>query len=110
MPYTEKQLAQSNVASTTETTVYTTPAATTAIVKYITFANVTASDATISLSLVASGGSAGVTNRLYEQVIIPARSTISDETYHVLATGGFVSVKQGTASAVTTTISGLEKT
>lgn len=107
--YTEKQLAQSCVASTTETTVYTVPGATTTIVKQIVCANVTASAATTSISIVASGGTAGVTNRILEQVSIPANSTVSFDLSQVMAAAGFISIKQGTASAITTTISGVEK-
>jgi hypothetical protein len=106
--YTPTRLAQSNVASTTETTVYTVPAATSVIIKQVVVANVTATAAVTSLSLVASGGTAGVTNRIYEQVSIPANSTVVFDLAQVLATGGFISVKQGTASAITTTISGVE--
>lgn len=107
--YTEKQLAQSCVASTTETTVYTVPASTTTIVKQIVVANVTGTAAVTSLSLVASGGTAGVTNRIYEQISIPANSTVTFDLSQVMATGGFISIKQGTASSITTTISGIEK-
>lgn len=107
--YTETQLAQSNVASTTETTVYTVPGSTTTVVKQIVVANVTAADVTTSLSLVPSGGSAGVTNRLYEQTTIPAYSTVTFDLSQVMDTGDFISIKQGTASGVTTTISGVEK-
>jgi hypothetical protein len=108
--YAPTRLAQSCVASTTETTVYTVPADTSCIVKQIVCANVTASAATISISLVASGGTAGVTNRVLEQVSVPANSTISFDLAQVMATGGFISIKQGTASAVTTTVSGVQIT
>lgn len=108
--YTPTRLAQSCVASTTETTVYTVPASTSCIVKQIVCANVTASAATISISLVASGGTAGVTNRVLEQVSIPANSTVSFDMAQVLATGGLISIKQGTSSAITSTISGVEIT
>lgn len=110
MAYTPTRLAQSCVASTTETTVYTVPGSTSCIVKQVVVANVTATAATTSLSLVASGGTAGVTNRIYEQLSIPANSTVTFDLSQVLATGGFISVKQGTASAITTTISGVQFT
>lgn len=105
--YTPVQMAQSCVASTAETTVYTVPGATSAIVKSIVLANVTASAATISVSIVASGGTAGDTNRILKDVSLPANSISSLDIMQVMATGGFISVKQGTASAVTTTISGV---
>lgn len=108
MAYIPKQLAQSNVASTSETTVYTVPTGSNCIIKQIVVANVTASAATSSISIVASGGTAGVTNRISEQVSIPANSSITYDLAEVMASGGFISVKQGTASALTTTISGVE--
>ena len=108
--YTPTRLAQSCVASTTETTVYTVPADTSCIVKQIVSANVTGTAATTSISLVASGGTAGVTNRILEQVSIPANSTVSFDLAQVLATGGFISIQQGTASAITSTISGVQIT
>lgn len=108
MAYLPKQLAQSNVASTTETTVYTVATGVNCIVKQIVVSNVTASAAVTSLSIVASGGSAGVTNRLYEQMSVPANSSVSFDLSQVMASGGFISVKQGTSSAITTTISGVE--
>lgn len=110
MAYTIKKMAQSCVASTTETTVYTVPGSTSAIVKQFVFANVTGSSATISVSLVPSGGSAGVTNRILEAVPLPANSITVVDLTQVMATGDFISIKQGTASAITTTVSGVEST
>lgn len=113
MPFStilQKKLAQSMVASTTETTVYTAPASTTTIVTQIVIANVTTTSATTSLSLVPSGGAAGDGNRLYKDMNVPANSITVIDLKQVMATGDFISVKQGTASACTTTISGVETT
>lgn len=107
MAYTPTRMAQSCVASTSETTVYTAPAGG-AIVKQIVVANVTGSVATTSLSLIDSGGTAGVTNRIYEQLSVPANSSVTFDLSQVLGGSGFISIKQGTASAITTTISGVE--
>lgn len=104
--FTPARLAQTNEASTTETTVYIADAPT--LLKQVVVANVTAADATTSLSLVPTGGTAGVGNRLYEQVTVPARSTLHFDFAQEMAVGDFLSVKQGTASACTTTISGVE--
>jgi hypothetical protein len=107
--FTPARLAQSNAANTTENTVYgPLDTGDNAIVQSVVFANVTAADATISLSLVPSGGTAGVANRLFEQVTIPARSTLAFEPRQVMGEGDFLSLKQSVASAVTTTISGVE--
>jgi hypothetical protein len=106
--YTPTRLAQSNAANTTENTIYTVPASTSCIVKQVVVANVTATAAVTSLSLVASGGTAGVTNRVYEQLSVPGNSVTVIDLAQVLATGGFISIRQGTTSAITTTISGVE--
>lgn len=110
MAYTPTRLAQAAPATTADTTVYTTPAATTAIVKQILVANVTASTATLDLSLVPSGGTVGDSNRIIKSQSFPAHSTTSIDLAQVLAAGDFISLKQGTASALTITISGLEAT
>lgn len=107
MAYTPKKMAISNVASTTETTVYTAPAGG-AIVKQIIVANVTATAATISISIVPSGGTAGVTNRVMEQVSLAGNTTSTLDMTAVMANGDFISIKQGTTSAITTHISGVE--
>ncbi len=110
MPILAKQLAQSNVASTTETTVYTVPGSTTTLVKQIVVANVTSSAATLSISIIASGGTAGDTNRIAKDVSMAANSLTAIDLNQVMAAAGFISLKQGTASACTTTISGVEIT
>ncbi len=106
----QKKLAQSMVAGTGETTVYTAPALTTTIVTQIVVANVTTTAATTSLSLVPSGGAAGDGNRLYKNLMVPANSITVIDLKQVMATGDFISIQQGTASACTTTISGVETT
>lgn len=92
---------------TSEATLYTVPAATTVIVKQVVAANVSAAAATISLSLVPSGGTAGATNRLLGAVSIPANSSLSLDLSQVMTAGDFLSASQGTAAAVTLTISGV---
>lgn len=110
MAYTEKQLAQNAQASTSETTIYTVPASTTTIIKQIILANTTSSTANYSISLVASGGSASASNRIMETVALAANSVTVLDLSQVMATGGFISIKQGTSSAITITVSGVEKT
>lgn len=105
--FTPVKMAQSNAANTTENTVYTVPGATSAIVKEIVIANVTASAATLSISLVPSAGTAGDTNRIVKDVSFPANSVSTLDIMEVMNTGDFISIKQGTASAITTTISGV---
>mgnify|MGYP001568287187 CR=1 FL=1 len=106
--YTPLQMAQSNVASLVETTVYTVPGATNAIVKQIVLANVTGLAATISISIVPSGGAAGDGNRIVKDLSLPATSISVLDLMQDMDTGDFISVKQGTSSAITTTISGVQ--
>lgn len=107
--YTEKQLAQNAQASTTETTIYTVPASTTTIVKQIAVCNTTGVAANYSISIVPSGGTAGATNRIMAVQAIAANSTVYLDLTQVMATGGFISILQGTASSITVTASGVEK-
>lgn len=110
MPYTPKMM-YSGQPGTTATTLYTVPASTTAIVKKINICNTTASDATITISFVASGGTASASNRITNNLVISANSTVPiDQMSDVIANGGFISAVQGTSSAITLYISGIEVT
>lgn len=107
--YTPKRLFQVQ-AGTSETTQYTVPASTSTILKEIVIANTTGSAATIAVSLVASGGTAGASNRVIPTVSIAANTLVSLTFNQVLATGGFISTIAGTATALTLTASGVEIT
>lgn len=110
MPYTPKMM-YSGQPGTTATTLYTVPASTTAIVKKINICNTTASDATITINFVASGNAVSAANRVTSSLTITANSTVPiDQMSDVIATGGFISATQGTASAITLYISGIEVT
>jgi hypothetical protein len=93
-------------------TLYTVPAATTEIIKEIVLTNTTATDATITLYLVDSGGTAGVTNMLLNAYPVTASLTIKDTVFismsEVLAAGGTIQGLQGTSGAITVRISGVE--
>lgn len=95
---------------TTNTTLYTVPANTQGIIKYIKICNTTTNDATITLSLVPSGGSAGSTNRLINADTLRANETKAIDTGEVLNAGDFISALQGTSGAITLHISGIEVT
>lgn len=105
--YTPKRLAQVQ-PTTSYVTAYTVPGATSAIIKEIVVTNVTGSVVVIDISLVASGGTAGVANNIISQHQIGGYSTVIYTFSQVLATGGFISLKAGTGAAVTVTISGVE--
>lgn len=105
--YIPKRLAQVQ-ATTSYVTAYTVPAATSTIVKELVVTNVTGAAVVIDVSLVASGGTADVTNNVIAQHQLGAYSLVIYTFSQVLATGGFISLKAGTAAAVTFTISGVE--
>ena len=91
---------------TSEGTLYTVPASTDAKVTEVVIANTSAAPATISLSAVPSGGSAGVANRLVAGLSVAANSVTVLDMSVFLTTGDFLSALQGTSGAVTLTISG----
>lgn len=93
---------------TTATTLYTSPASTKAIIKYIKICNTTANDATITISIVPSGGSASASNRIFSTFTIKPYDTVPLDTGDVLETGDFISALQGTSGAITIMISGVE--
>jgi hypothetical protein len=108
MSVTSKPLFTSAYASNAETTVYTATGVRTIIDKFTGY-NGTGSAATLTVKLVASGGTAAATN------IIVLKSLAAGETYtfpevvgHSLEPSGFISVIAGTASAVVIRATGRE--
>ena len=106
-----KVLIPSKQAEASQTTQYTAVNCKTIIDK-ATVTNTSAANATLSVNLVTSGGSAGVSN-----LIVDARAIAPDETYtlpelvgQVLEPGGFISTLASTASALTIRFSGREIT
>jgi hypothetical protein len=105
MAFTEKRLGASVPADTNNATLYTSTGVTT-VVKSIRICNNSASDATCRIFLVPSGGTANTTTCIYYDFNIPANSTLSDDGYHILESGGTLQVRTGTANALTFTASG----
>src|SRR6266508_3067414 len=92
---------------TTETTLFTATAGTTVIVKQVAVANTTSGPLWYYLSVVPTGGTAGVANRITYQLPVAAASVIRDDLFQVLAAGDFLSgIVQ--ATGVVLTISGVE--
>ena len=102
---------------TSATTLYTAPnyssnvtsPSATAYITEIVLTNTTSSDATITLGIVPNAGSLGVTNEIMVAVKIPANSVqyfSGLKTY--MPAQSFLSALQGTAGAITLTISGVE--
>ena len=91
-----------------QTTQYTA-ADCTAIIDLMTVTNVTASSATFSAHIVASGGSASAANKIVSsREVLPGESFIAYEMGHTLESGAFMSTSCGTASALVIYVSGRE--
>ncbi len=111
MAVTVRVLIGSKYAENVQTTQYIASNCKTIIDKF-TATNTTASNATISVNLVNSGGSAGANN-----LIVATKSLSQNETYtfpelvgQSLEPGGFISTISGTASALTIRSNGRELT
>lgn len=109
MAVVTKVLIPAKTAENVQTSQYTATNVTTIIDKF-TATNYSATAATISVNLVASGGSAGNDN-----LIIKAKTLQPSETYtfpelvgQVIQAGGFISTLAGTASAINIRASGRE--
>ncbi len=107
MAYTPKKL-YTGQPTTSATTLYTAPAATTTIVKNILICNTTGSDATVTINFVPSAGSASVSNRIISALTVSGNNTVVVECSGILATGDFISALQNTSSAITLHITGVE--
>lgn len=111
MTVTIKVLIPAKQAENTQTTQYTATNCKTIIDKF-TATNTTAGNVAISVNLVTSGGSAGVTN-----LIVDSRSLAPDETYtfpelvgQALEPSGFISTLAGAATSLTIRANGREIT
>ena len=88
------------------------PAATKAIIDKFTATNNDASPRTVTVNLVASGGSPGASNRITSALSIPAGASVDlpEMKNHVLETGAFISVVASVATMVVIRASGREVT
>jgi len=106
-----KVLIPAKQAENAQTTQYTATNCKTIIDK-ATVTNTSAANATLSVNLVTSGGSPGVSNLIMdERAVAPGESyTCPELVGQVLEPGGFISTLAGTASALTIRFSGREIT
>jgi hypothetical protein len=111
MAVTVKNIIPAKQAENTQTTQYTATGCRTIIDKF-TVTNTSASNVAFSVNLVASGGSAGVSN-----LVLSAKNIVPGETYlcpelvgQVLEPGGFISTLAGAATSLTIRASGREIT
>lgn len=92
--------AQLTVAAATY---YLTPANTKGIVKKLTFTNSTATAQTVTVYLVPSGGTAGVTNILVDARVVGAHETYEcfEAQGQTFQAAGFLQAKSDAGSAIT---------
>jgi len=92
---------------TTDTLLYTAPAGGPTIVRGIHVANTTGTAATLTLGLNAAAALAAA-NHLYSAISIPPNGSLDLSCFHVVSASGTIRALQGTGSALTVTISGVE--
>jgi hypothetical protein len=103
-------LLASQQLSSGEQTIYTVGAAKAAKLGSLVLTNTSSSACTVAVSVVASGGTAGTTNRVVAPYSLAAGDsmTVPEVAGMWLGAGAFLSVNAGTASSVDVTLSGLE--
>lgn len=111
MAVTVKNLIPRKQAESSQTTQYTASNCK-AIIDKFTVTNTSASNVTLSVNLVASGGAAGDSN-----LVLKAKSIAPSETYtcpelvgQTLEASGFISTLAGAATSLTISASGREIT
>lgn len=109
MSVIQKLLIGAKQAESSQTTQYTTPSVK-AIIDKFTITNTSAADATLSVSLVAFGGSPSDANLITKQrTVAPGETYVANElTGHVLEAGQSISTIASAASALTIRCSGRE--
>jgi hypothetical protein len=111
MTVTAKCLLEAKYAENSETTQYTATGVRTIIDKF-TGCNVTAGAVTITIKLIASGGTASADETIVYQKSIAAGETYTfpEMTGQVLNAGGFISTLASAATSIVIRISGRENT
>lgn len=109
MAQVHKQLAQNKPVAATDTTVYTVPAVTKALVYSVVVANTAAGSSRARVHLVPSAGAANVDNAIYYDILIPGRDTFVGNISVMMETAGFIVVRSNDGNC-TFTISGIEIT
>lgn len=101
MATTYKVLGQSAPADTNNADLYTVPSATQAVVSTISVTNDTGSSATFRVFIRVAGAAAGAINSLYYDAPLAANSTLLITAGLTLSAGDVISVRSGTADALT---------
>jgi hypothetical protein len=101
-------LVAQHLTTTAETTVYTGPAGSAVKIAAAAVSNTGSVPVTVAVSIVKTGGAAGVTNRV-AGFVLPAgeSSTLAEIVGHFLGPGDFVSAKASVASVLSVVFSGV---
>lgn len=105
---TPKVLRSAYLPITTEAAQYTVPAATSVKVATASITNVTATQATVSISLAASGQSLDGTHRVLHNYMLPAGDTLELSMLKgaMLGPGDVIGGLAGTANAIVLVVTG----
>jgi VCBS repeat-containing protein len=112
MTVTAKALVEAKFAANTNTTEYTAPSSAKTIIDKFTVTNTDSSARTVSIHIVASGGSVGDQYLIVKDKSLTAgeSATVSEMQNQILNTGDFISVVASVASKVVIRVSGREVT
>ena len=100
MPTTYKVLGQSAPANTSETTLYTVPALTQAVISTLVIANLTATAANATVSICVNGAATANANTILKTVSIAASSTATFTLGITMGAADVVRVTSGTSNAL----------
>jgi hypothetical protein len=110
MPTSYKVLGQVAPTDTSDTTLYTVPAATQAVVSTLSVTNDTTASATFRVYVRVAGAAASATNTLFFDTTLAANSTAFFTVGLTLAATDVLTVKSNTANAFTFQAFGSEVT
>lgn len=110
MATTYKILGQSQPTTTSDTTLYTVPASTSAIVSSVTVANTTANSGTFKLYCVADGDAAGADNAIFYDGTLAANTTTSFSLGLTMGAADSLVVQASAGTAITFQAFGSELT
>lgn len=110
MPDAYKELGQSCPANTSDTTLYTVPSATTAVLSGVTIANISTATAKYRVAVRING--AAISNGAYKayDVALPGNDSVTILQGYGLAAGDVITVRSDTANAIAFSANGVERT
>ena len=110
MPFGYKILGQSAPADTSNANLYTVPSSTEAVISTIAVANTTGTDATYRIFVRDNGAAAAVSNALVYDATAAANTTTTISVGITVNASDVISVRSGTANALTFHAFGTEVT